>query len=158
MAVLAFENPSDIPQQATPEPAAAPCPANAAAEAVVRIEIALETASWKLMQAGQPQAAMQALEDECVGLLLAAEAARNRLAAAIPTSHAGATAQLLAAIRDLRVRDDVEMQRGRQLEARALSYLKQEGVLDIRDGRRLTQTRQSGRTRLVVGLERGGAT
>jgi hypothetical protein len=154
MAVLAFEPPSETPQPAKPEPNAAPCPANAAAQAVVRIEIALETASWKLMQAGQPQDAMQTLEDDCTGLLFAAEAARNRLAAAIPTSHAGATAQLLAAIRDLRVRDDVELQRARQLEVRALSYLKNEGVIDVCDGRRLTQTHQSGRTRLVVGLNR----
>jgi hypothetical protein len=158
MAVLAFETPSETPQsgrQASPEP----CPASAAAEAVVRIEIAFEAASWKLMQTGLPQVVMHDLEDECVDLLMAAEAARDRLAAAIPTSHAGATAQLLAAIHDLRVRDDAEIRRARQLEARALTYLKQahdkqDCVLDVKAGRRLSQTRQSDRSRSVVGLER----
>jgi hypothetical protein len=73
--------------------------------------------------------------------MIAADQARTRLAEVDAVSAAGAAAQLLAAIRDIRVSDDMEVVRAKDLEARAARFLSSAGLSDAAVCKRLSQTR-----------------
>jgi hypothetical protein len=119
------------------------CPAAACADAVIRLEALIgalgqlrreaETGRW-----GQEDAVQRKLEIVSDRLLMEAEAARDRLAHADPVSSAGALAQLLAAIRDQRVDDDMERKRARLLEDRAAGFLQRLSGLQAADCARLS--------------------
>jgi hypothetical protein len=122
------------------------CPAAACAAAIVRLEGFIEhldrlNAEAKL--AGSPDLLrkLEAISDE---LILAADEARDRLAKVDAVSAAGAMAQLLASIRDLRVQDDAERKRAKNLEARAVCFLTGASLYDPHFCHRLSQT-NSGR-------------
>jgi hypothetical protein len=84
---------------------------------------------------------MRQLEAISEELLLAADDARGRLSKVDAVSAAGAMAQLLASIRDGRVRDDAECERGKDLEARAVRFLANAGLFDAAFCSQLSQTR-----------------
>jgi len=84
------------------------CPAAACAAAIVRLET---------------------FADQVARLL---GEARGRLAEVEAVSAAGAMAQLLAAIRDVRVRDDAERERAKDLEAKAVRCLGDARLFDAR--------------------------
>jgi hypothetical protein len=81
---------------------------------------------------------LEAISDE---LMLAADDARDRLARVEAISAAGAIAQLLAAIRDVRVRDDAERERSKDLEARAIRFLGAAQLFDPGFCSKLSQTK-----------------
>ncbi|HEX5007196.1 MAG TPA: hypothetical protein VFV70_08800 [Hyphomonadaceae bacterium] len=81
------------------------------------------------------------LETISDSLMIAADHARTRLSEVDAVSAAGAAAQLLAAIRDIRVRDDMELTRARDLEARAARFLSSAGLSDAAICKRLSQTK-----------------
>ncbi len=72
--------------------------------------------------------------------MLAAADARDRLAKVQAVSAAGAMAQLLAAIRDIRVRDDAERERAKDLEVRAVRFLSAARLFDPNFCSKLSQT------------------
>ena len=88
---------------------------------------------------------MAQLEDIQDELTLAADEARDRLAQVEAVSAAGAMAQLLAAIRDVRVRDDAEIRRAKDLEAKAVRFLAGAKLYDASFCRTLSGTRLGGR-------------
>ena len=108
------------------------CPAAACAAAIVRLESFADHVA-RLMQesrlARSPEL-MRQLEEISGELTFAADDARDRLAKVEAVSAAGAMAQLLAAIRDARVRDDAERERARDLEARAVRFLADANLFD----------------------------
>jgi len=119
------------------------CPAAARASSLARFESLYEQVE-DLM--GDPSLARQPklageLEALACRLLLEIEEARTQLAGIEAVSSAGAIAQLLAAIRDIRVGDDAERERAKQLEARAVGFLAAAGLFDGEVCRRLSQTR-----------------
>ena len=59
-------------------------------------------------------------------------------------------AQLLAAIRDVRTRDDAETKRARDLEAKAVRFLAGAGLYDARFARALSGTKLGGRLHLPL--------
>ena len=61
-----------------------------------------------------------------------------------------AVAQLLAAIRDVRTRDDAEARRARDLEAKAVRFLAGAGLYDARFVRALSGTRLGGRLQIAA--------
>lgn len=130
------------PRQASRPPNTLPnvCPALAAAEEIARLEAGLALACRKIDAAPHTSPDLPRLEADYEALILAAEDARAQLAAADATSVAGATAQLLAAIRDIRVRDDVERARARVLEERALRFLGGADILGRETGRCISRT------------------
>lgn len=130
--------PASAPLSATVRPNV--CPALAAAETVARLEASLALACRKIEAAPHTSLDLPRLEADYEALILAAEAARADLAEAEATSVAGAAAQLLAAIRDIRVRDDVERARASVLEERALRFLGSADILERETARCISRT------------------
>lgn len=123
------------------------CPAAACAAAIVRLEGFIDHVSrlHEHAQFARSEDLMRQLEAISDELLLAADEARTRLAQVDAISAAGAMAQLLAAIRDGRVRDDAERERARDLEAKAIRFLANANLYDARFCGALSQTRLGGR-------------
>jgi hypothetical protein len=123
------------------------CPAAACAAAIVRLEGFIDHVARlheEAQVAGSPDLMLQleAISDE---LIVAADEARDRLAKVEAVSSAGAMAQLLAAIRDVRVRDDAERIRAKDLEAKAIRFLAEANLYDAHFCRSLSGTRLGGR-------------
>jgi len=123
------------------------CPAATCAAAIVRIEgfvdhVARLKEEARLARSPDLMAQLDAISDE---LMLAADAARDRLGQVEAVSAAGAMAQLLAAIRDVRVRDDAERQRAKDLEANAVRFLAGANLYDASFCRTLSGTKLGGR-------------
>ena len=128
------------------------CPAAACAAAIVRIEAFIDHVARlmdeaRLGRSPDLMAQLEALSDE---LIIAADEARDRLAEVQAVSAAGAMAQLLAAIRDVRTRDDAEARRARDLEAKAVRFLAGAGLYDARFVRALSGTRLGGRLQIAA--------
>ena len=121
------------------------CPASKAARKLTRIETCAALIDRSLSQitpndkATRPEL-IRNLEGVQLKLSLDAERARDELANAEAVSPAGAIAQLLAAIRDMRINDDDERRRAARLEMRALDYLATSRLLNPRDARRISRT------------------
>lgn len=131
------------------------CPAAACAAAIVRLEGFIDHVARlheEARLAGSPDLMKQleAISDE---LILAADDARERLARVEAVSAAGAMAQLLAAIRDVRVRDDAERERARDLEAKAIRFLASANLYDAAFCRSLSGTKLGGRLHVPVAPE-----
>ena len=131
------------------------CPAAACAAAIVRIEgfidhVARLMDEARLGRSPDLMAQLEAISDE---LIIAADEARDRLAEVQAVSAAGAMAQLLAAIRDVRTRDDAEARRARDLEAKAVRFLAGAGLYDARFVRALSGTRLGGRLQIAAVCE-----
>ncbi len=123
------------------------CPAAACAAAIVRLEcfvahVAQLLDEARLARSPDLMAQLEAIQDE---LLLAADEARDRLAQVEPVSAAGAMAQLLGAIRDVRVQDDAEVRRAKDLEAKAVRFLAAANLYDAPFCRTLSGTKLGGR-------------
>jgi hypothetical protein len=119
------------------------CPAVACAAAIVRLEGFIDHLARlhaEAQLAGSPSL-MQQLEMISDELMLAADDARDRLSKVEAVSAAGAMAQLLASIRDIRVRDDSERKRARDLEAKAVRFLSDAQLFDPSFCGKLSQTR-----------------
>lgn len=119
------------------------CPAAACAAAIVRLEgfivhIARLHEEAQLARSPDLMRQLEAIQDE---LILAAEEARDRLAKVEAVSAAGAIAQLLAAIRDIRIRDDAERERAKDLEAKAIRFLANACLYDTHFSNVLSQTK-----------------
>ena len=119
------------------------CPAAACAAAIVRLEgfsdqVARLLTEPKLTRSPDLIRKLETIADE---LMLAVDDARDRLAKVEAVSAAGAMAQLLAALRDVRVRDDHERERAKDLEARAVRFLSNAGLFDPRFCSQLSQTK-----------------
>jgi len=128
------------------------CPAAACAAAIVRIEgfidhVARLMDEARLGRSPDLMAQLEAISDE---LIIAADEARDRLAEVQAVSAAGAMAQLLAAIRDVRTRDGAEARRARDLEAKAVRFLAGAGLYDARFVRALSGTRLGGRLQIAA--------
>ncbi len=123
------------------------CPAAACAAAIVRLEGFIDHVA-RLHQEAQLASSpdlmkqLEAISDE---LILAADDARDRLAHVEAVSAAGAMAQLLAAIRDMRARDEAEAIRAKDLEARAIRFLAGANLYDAHFCRSLSGTMLGGR-------------
>lgn len=123
------------------------CPAAACAAAIVRLEgfvahVAQLLDEARLARSPDLMAQLEAIQDE---LLLAADEARDRLAQVEAISSAGAMAQLLAAIRDTRVRDDAERERAKDLESKAVRFLAGANLYDAKFACTLSETKLGGR-------------
>jgi len=128
------------------------CPAAACAAAIVRIEgfidhVARLMDEARLGRSPDLMAQLEAISDE---LIMAADEARDRLAEVQAVSAAGAMAQLFAAIRDVRTRDDAEARRAKDLEAKAVRFLADAGLYDARFVRALSGTRLGGRLHIAA--------
>jgi hypothetical protein len=123
------------------------CPAAACAAAIVRLEGFIDHVSRLHDEAQVAGSAdlMAQLDAISTELILAAEEARERLSRVEAVSSAGAMAQLLAAIRDVRVRDDAERSRAKDLEAKAIRFLAEANLYDAHFCRSLSGTRLGGR-------------
>lgn len=132
------------------------CPAAACAAAISRLEAIIDMiASLKTEpRFAQSLTILDKLETISDSLMIAADQARTRLSEVDAVSAAGAAAQLLAAIRDIRVRDDVELSRARDLEARAARFLSSAGLSDAAICKRLSQTKLGKHLAPVAQLER----
>jgi hypothetical protein len=133
------------------------CPAAACAAAIVRLEGFIDHVSRlheEAQVAGSPDLMVQldAISNE---LILAADEARERLSKVEAVSSAGAMAQLLAAIRDVRVRDDAERGRAKDLEAKAIRFLAEANLYDAHFCRSLSGTRLGGRLHAQPAREAG---
>lgn len=128
------------------------CPAAACAGAIVRIEGFIDHVAGLMDEArlGRSPDLMVQLEAISDELIIAADEARDRLAGVQAVSAAGAMAQLLAAIRDLRTRDDAEARRAKDLEAKAVRFLAGAGLYDARFVRALSGTRLGGRLHIAA--------
>ena len=131
------------------------CPAAACAAAVVRLEgfadhVARLYEEAQLARSPDLMRQLEAISDE---LMLAADDARTRLAQVQAVSAAGAMAQLLAAIRDGRIRDDAERERARDLEAKAIRFLGSANLYDPHFCRTLSQTRLGHRLHVAPARE-----
>lgn len=131
------------------------CPAAACAAAIVRIEGFIDHVARLMDEArlGRSPDLMAQLEAISDDLIIAADEARNRLAEVQAVSAAGAMAQLFAAIRDVRTRDDAEARRARDLEAKAVRFLAGAGLYDARFVRALSGTRLGGRLHITAVCE-----
>ena len=127
------------------------CPAAACAAAIVRIEGFIDHVARLVDEAriGRSPELMAQLESISDELILAADDARDRLAQVEAVSAAGAMAQLLAAIRDVRMRDDAEAKRAKDLEAKAIRFLASAGLYDAGFVRALSGTKLGGRLRIT---------
>lgn len=128
------------------------CPAAACAAAIVRIEgfidhVARLMGEARLGRSPDLMAQLEAISDE---LIIAADEARDRLAEVQAVSAAGAMAQLFAAIRDVRTRDDAEARRAKDLEAKAVRFLAGAGLYDARFVKALSGTRFGGRLHIAA--------
>jgi hypothetical protein len=123
------------------------CPAAACAAAIVRLERFSEQVARLHAEAqlAKSPALLRQLEQISDELMLAADDARDRLAKVEAVSAAGAVAQLLAAIRDVRVRDDAERDRAKDLEARAIRFLSAAQLFDPAFCGTLSRTKLGGR-------------
>lgn len=133
------------------------CPAAACAAAIVRLEGFIDHVSRlhdEALVAGSPDLMLQldAISNE---LILAADEARERLSKVEAVSSAGAMAQLLAAIRDVRVRDDAERSRAKDLEAMAIRFLAEANLYEAHFCRTLSGTRIGGRLHAPRAREAG---
>lgn len=127
------------------------CPAAACAAAIVRLEgfidhVARLHEEAKLARSPELMRQLDAIQEE---LVLAADEARDRLAKVEAVSSAGAIAQLLAAIRDIRVRDDAERERAKDLEAKAVRFLANANLYDAHFSGKLSQTKLGRRLHVV---------
>jgi hypothetical protein len=132
------------------------CPAAACAAAIVRIEGFVDHVARLMDEARFGRSPHLATQLEAISgeLIIAAEEARDRLAKVQAVSAAGAMAQLLAAIRDVRTRDDGEARRAKDLEAKAVRFLASADLYDAGFAKALSGTklgsRLHGRPRLAV--------
>jgi replicative superfamily II helicase len=119
------------------------CPAAACAAAISRLEGIIDLIAQLKAEPrfAQSLTILGKLENISDSLMIAADHARTRLSEVDAVSAAGAAAQLLAAIRDIRVSDDMEMSRARDLEARAARFLSSAGLSDAAVCKRLSQTK-----------------
>lgn len=119
------------------------CPAAACAAAIVRLEGFADHVArlYEEAQLARSPDLMRQLEAISGELMLAADEARTRLAQVEAVSAAGAMAQLLAAIRDGRIRDDAERERARDLEAKAIRFLANANLYDAHFCGTLSQTK-----------------
>ncbi|RYZ13866.1 MAG: hypothetical protein EON61_05735 [Alphaproteobacteria bacterium] len=128
------------------------CPAAACAAAIVRLEgfitqvtrLAVEA---QIARSPELMCQLGMISDE---LILAVEEARDRLAQVEAISAAGAMAQLLAAIRDVRVRDDAERERARDLEAKAIRFLGAANLYDPHFCRSISQSKLGSRLHVAA--------
>ena len=123
------------------------CPAAAAAAEIIRLEGVVDHVARLITEAEAARepvllAQLATLSDD---LLLAADEARDRLAHVEAVSAAGAMAQLLAAIRDTRIRDDAELKRAKDLEAKAVRFLAEANLYDAQVCRTLSGSKLGGR-------------
>ncbi len=128
------------------------CPAAACAAAIVRLE-GFITHVGRLAteaQVARSPDLMRQLETISEELLMAVEEARDRLAQVEAISAAGAMAQLLAAIRDVRIRDDAERERARDLEAKAIRFLGAANLYDPSFCRSISQSKLGSRLHLAA--------
>lgn len=128
------------------------CPAAACAAAIVRLEAFITQVTRLAVEAQiarSPELMCQLgmISDE---LILAVEDARDRLAQVEAVSAAGAMAQLLAAIRDVRVRDDAERERARDLEAKAIRFLGAANLYDPHFCRSISQSKLGSRLHVAA--------
>lgn len=128
------------------------CPAAACAAAIVRLEgfITQVTRLAVEAQAARSPDLMCQLGMISDELILAVEEARDRLAQVEAISAAGAMAQLLAAIRDVRVRDDAERERARDLEAKAIRFLGAANLYDPHFCRSISQSKLGSRLHVAA--------
>ena len=120
------------------------CPAAAIASEIGRLDLLIEIAgqlSGLAAQSADCAPLLRGLEAISEDLLMAAEDARERLAQAEAVSSAGAIAQLLAALRDQRVRDEDYLKRSRILVARAMRFAHGAQLMDASTCQRLSQMR-----------------
>lgn len=108
------------------------CPAAACAATIVRLEsfadhVARLLQEARLARSPELTAELEQISDE---LAIAADEARDQLAKVHAVSAAGAMAQLLASIRDVRVSDDAERERAKDLEASAVRFLGEARLFD----------------------------
>ena len=123
------------------------CPAAAAAAEIIRLEGVVDHVARLITEAEAARepvliAQLATLSDD---LLLAADEARDRLAHVEAVSAAGAMAQLLAAIRDTRIRDDAELKRAKDLEAKAVRFLAEANLYEAQVCRTLSGSKLGGR-------------
>lgn len=123
------------------------CPAAACAAAIVRLEGFIDHVARLIEEAQFTRepgllAQLQDISDE---LILAADEARDRLAQVEAVSAAGVMAQLLAAIRDVRIRDEAEARRAKDLEARAVRFLSEARLFETAFCKSLSGTKLGGR-------------
>lgn len=128
------------------------CPAAACAAAIVRLEGFITHVSRLYVEAQAARSPdlmiqLDAISDE---LILAADEARDRLAEVEAISAAGAMAQLLAAIRDVRVRDDAERERAKDLEAKAIRFLGSANLYDPHFCRSISQSKLGSRLHIAA--------
>jgi hypothetical protein len=128
------------------------CPAAACAAAIARIEgfvdhIARLMDEARLGCSPHLMAQLEVISDE---LIIAADEERDRLAEVQAVSAAGAMAQLLAAIRDVRTRDDGEARRAKDLEAKAVRFLASADLYDAGFAKALSGTRLGWRLHIAV--------
>jgi hypothetical protein len=123
------------------------CPAAACAAAIVRIEGFVDHVARLMDEARLGHSPYLAAQLEAISgeLIIAADEARDRLAEVQAVSAAGAMAQLLAAIRDVRTRDDGEARRAKDLEAKAVRFLAIADLYDAGFARTLSGTKLGGR-------------
>ena len=123
------------------------CPAAACAGAIIRLEGFIDHVA-RLREEAQcfrSTDLFQHLEQIFEELLLAADEARDRLAQVDAVSAAGAMAQLLSAIRDTRIRDDAELMRAKDLEAKAVRFLSAANLYDAHVCKTLSGSKLGGR-------------
>lgn len=128
------------------------CPAAACASAIVRLEgfvthVERLRAEAHVARSPDLMAQLDAVSDE---LILAVDEARDRLAQVEAISAAGAMAQLLAAIRDVRVRDDAERERAKDLEAKAIRFVGAANLYDPHFCRSISQSKLGSRLHLAA--------
>lgn len=128
------------------------CPAAACAAAIVRLEgfithVTRLHAEAQVARSPDLMAQLEAISDE---LILAADEARDQLAQVEAISAAGAMAQLLAAIRDVRVRDDAERERAKDLEAKAIRFLGAANLYDPHFCRSISQSKLGSRLHVAA--------
>lgn len=127
------------------------CPAAACAAAIARLEGFIDHVvrlreEARLTRSPDLLEQLEAISDE---LIFAADEARDRLAQVHAVSAAGAMAQLLAAIRDTRIRDDAELMRAKDLEAKAVRFLASANLYDAQFCRTLSGSKLGGRIHMA---------
>lgn len=123
------------------------CPAAACAAEIVRLEGVIDHIARLILEAeaARETTLLAQLEEVLDDQILAADDARDRLARVEAVSAAGAMAQLLAAIRDVRMHDDAEARRAKDLEAKAVRFLSDAKLFDSPFCKSLSGTKLAGR-------------
>lgn len=133
---------------AAPAPHAV-CPAAACAERIANLEadvdaleraITRELAAISFAPMEDALLRLHALETRRDAALMQGDATRTELSTLEAATCAGAAAQLLAAIRDIRINDAEERVRARELERQARRFFAASGVLTPNAARALSQT------------------